>query len=109
MSLNALFFALIKQNCEALNIQFHLLHGSAGEAIPGFVCDRGLGAVVTDFSPLREQLQWLEDVEKKLPEDIPLIQVKQKLKRFHIFDCFPAFECPILSDFTSTATLPVQS
>jgi len=35
-----------------------------------------LGAVVTDFTPLREPLQWLEDVKKSLPEDIPLIQVR---------------------------------
>lgn len=44
--------------------------------LPGFVSDRVLGAVVTDFSPLREPLQWLEDIKKKLPKDIPLIQVK---------------------------------
>lgn len=30
---------------------------------------------MTDFTPLREPLQWLEDVKKSLPEDIPLIQV----------------------------------
>lgn len=65
----------VAMNCKALNIQFHLLRGSAGEVLPGFVSDRGLGAVVTDFSPLREPLQCLEDVEKKLPGDIPLIQV----------------------------------
>ncbi|KAF0047210.1 hypothetical protein F2P81_000843 [Scophthalmus maximus] len=37
--------------------------------------DRSLGAVVTDFSPLKEPLQWLEDVKKALPNHIPLIQV----------------------------------
>ncbi|KAK5859493.1 hypothetical protein PBY51_021046 [Eleginops maclovinus] len=47
----------------------------AGDVLPGFVSDRDLGAVVTDFSPLRERLQWLEDVKKSLPKDIPLIQV----------------------------------
>ncbi|KAK9538927.1 hypothetical protein VZT92_004068 [Zoarces viviparus] len=65
----------VATECKALDIQFHLLHGSAGDTLPGFVCDRGLGAVVTDFSPLREPLQWLEDVKKTLPKDIPLIQV----------------------------------
>ncbi|XP_041659813.1 CPD photolyase [Cheilinus undulatus] len=65
----------VAKKCKNLDIQFHLLHGSAGEVLPGFVSDHGLGAVVTDFSPLREQLQWLEDVKKKLPKDIPLIQV----------------------------------
>ncbi|XP_068457154.1 CPD photolyase [Clinocottus analis] len=65
----------VATECKALNIQFHLLHGSAGDMLPGFVSDRGLGAVVTDFSPLREQLQWLEDVKNNLPKDIPIIQV----------------------------------
>ncbi|XP_068557702.1 CPD photolyase [Cebidichthys violaceus] len=65
----------VAKECKALDIQFHLLRGSAGDTLPGFVSDRGLGAVVTDFSPLREPLQWLEDVKKTLPEDVPLIQV----------------------------------
>lgn len=64
-----------EQECKELNIQFHLLHGAAGNVLPGFVSDHRFGAVVTDFSPLREPLQWLEDVQKKLPKDIPLIQV----------------------------------
>uniref|UniRef100_A0A3Q4GS87 Deoxyribodipyrimidine photo-lyase n=1 Tax=Neolamprologus brichardi TaxID=32507 RepID=A0A3Q4GS87_NEOBR len=61
--------------CEQLNIQFHLLHGAPGKVLPGFVSDHSFGAVVTDFSPIREPLQWLEDVKKKLPKDIPFIQV----------------------------------
>uniref|UniRef100_A0A7N6AN66 Deoxyribodipyrimidine photo-lyase n=1 Tax=Anabas testudineus TaxID=64144 RepID=A0A7N6AN66_ANATE len=65
----------VAQECKKLNIQFHLLRGSAGEVLPGFVSDHSLGAVVTDFSPLREPLQWLEDVKKKLSKDIPFIQV----------------------------------
>lgn len=72
--------APIKQECKTLDIQFHLLHGSAGQVLPGFVSDRSLGAVVTDFSPLREPLQCLEDVKKKLPKDIPLIQVKTRCR-----------------------------
>nr|XP_046263365.1 CPD photolyase isoform X1 [Scatophagus argus] len=65
----------VAKECKTLDIQFHLLHGSAGEVLPGFVTTHSLGAVVTDFSPLREPLQWLEDVKKKLPKDIPLMQV----------------------------------
>ncbi|KAL7385881.1 hypothetical protein ABVT39_001494 [Epinephelus coioides] len=65
----------IAKECKSLDIQFHLLHGSAVDVLPSFVSDRSLGAVVTDFSPLREPLQWLEGVKKALPKDIPLIQV----------------------------------
>ncbi|XP_035526384.1 deoxyribodipyrimidine photo-lyase isoform X1 [Morone saxatilis] len=65
----------VAKECKALDIQFHLLHGSAGDVLPGFVSDRSLGTVVTDFSPLREPLQWVEDLKKRLPKDIPLMQV----------------------------------
>ncbi|XP_047444696.1 CPD photolyase [Mugil cephalus] len=65
----------VAKECENLNIQFHLLHGVPGDVLPGFVSDHGLGAVVTDFSPLREPLQWLKDIKKRLPKDVPIIQV----------------------------------
>lgn len=76
-----LCFVATKQECKTLDIQFHLLHGSPGDVLPGFVSDRGLGAVLTDFYPLREPMQWLEDVKKALPKDIPLIQVKTCTQR----------------------------
>uniref|UniRef100_A0A3P9J2S1 Deoxyribodipyrimidine photo-lyase n=1 Tax=Oryzias latipes TaxID=8090 RepID=A0A3P9J2S1_ORYLA len=65
----------VQKECKHLNIQFHLLHGAAGDVLPGFVIGHNFGVVVTDFSPLREPLQWLEAVKKGLPEDIPFIQV----------------------------------
>uniref|UniRef100_A0AAZ3QD79 Deoxyribodipyrimidine photo-lyase n=1 Tax=Oncorhynchus tshawytscha TaxID=74940 RepID=A0AAZ3QD79_ONCTS len=65
----------VAKDCSALDIQFHLLQGSAGELLPGFVADWSFGAVVTDFSPLRTPLQWVEEVKKGLPSDIPFIQV----------------------------------
>uniref|UniRef100_A0A665TNT7 Deoxyribodipyrimidine photo-lyase n=1 Tax=Echeneis naucrates TaxID=173247 RepID=A0A665TNT7_ECHNA len=65
----------VAKECEALDIQFHLRLGSPGELLSGFVSDHNVGAVVTDFSPLREPMQWLEEIKTRLPEDIPLIQV----------------------------------
>ncbi|CDQ80029.1 unnamed protein product [Oncorhynchus mykiss] len=65
----------VAKDCSALDIQFHLLQGSAGELLPGFVADWSFGAVVTDFSPLRTPLQWVEEVKKGLPCDIPFIQL----------------------------------
>ncbi|KAM9790339.1 CPD photolyase isoform X1 [Syngnathus typhle] len=65
----------VEKECKSLDIQFHLLHGSAAKLLSGFVSERGFGAVVTDFSPLREPLKWLDDVKKALPDDVPLIQV----------------------------------
>ncbi|XP_036410274.1 CPD photolyase [Megalops cyprinoides] len=65
----------IAKECNVLGIEFHLLLGTAGEVLPGFVRDWSLGAVVTDFSPLRIPLKWVEDVKKGLPSDVPFIQV----------------------------------
>ncbi|KAM4728129.1 CPD photolyase [Anableps anableps] len=65
----------VAKDCKRLNIQFHLLRGAPGEVLPSFVSDHGFGAVVADFSPLREPQQWLKDVKKKLSKDTPLIQV----------------------------------
>lgn len=75
--------------------------------------DRGLGAVVTDFSPLREQLQWLEDVKKGLPEDIPLIQVKAHGCREDLQDesqwIFWSFDLQIQGTFLSLSHSGINS
>lgn len=58
-----------------LDISFHLLEGPAADVLPEFVKKFKIGAVVCDFSPLREPLSWLENVKNKLPKNVPLIQV----------------------------------
>ncbi|KAG7269861.1 hypothetical protein CRUP_032819 [Coryphaenoides rupestris] len=65
----------VAKECKALDIQFHLLRGAPAEVLPGLVSDRGLGAVVTDFLPLRTPRQALESLKKSLPDDVPLVQV----------------------------------
>lgn len=65
----------VERECSRLNITFHLLIGSAAMTIPNFVKDHEIGTVVCDFSPLRVPLQWVDDVLKKLPKSIPLVQV----------------------------------
>ncbi|XP_018096830.2 CPD photolyase-like L homeolog isoform X1 [Xenopus laevis] len=65
----------VAEECKELNIPFHLLIGYAKDILPNFVKDHAIGGVVTDFSPLRVPLQWVEDVGKCLPEDVPLVQV----------------------------------
>ncbi|MEE6516903.1 hypothetical protein FKM82_026755 [Ascaphus truei] len=63
------------EECKALNIPFHLLIGFAKDVLPTFVKEHSFGGVVTDFSPLRVPVQWLEDVRERLPDDVPLVQV----------------------------------
>ncbi|XP_077580670.1 CPD photolyase [Stigmatopora nigra] len=65
----------VEKECASLGVPFHLLSSSAGQALPAFVSERRFGALVTDFSPLREPLQWLDEVKKALPPDVPLFQV----------------------------------
>lgn len=65
----------VEDECSALNVTFHLLIGGAAQTIPKFVEENEIGAVVSDFSPLRVPLQWAEDVLKKLPKTVPLVQV----------------------------------
>ncbi|XP_055627562.1 deoxyribodipyrimidine photo-lyase [Toxorhynchites rutilus septentrionalis] len=65
----------VASECESLNINFHMLSGLAKDTIPKFVKEHRMGAVVSDFSPLRVPMQWVDDVSKALPADVPFCQV----------------------------------
>lgn len=65
----------VAAECKRLNISFHLLEGSGAEALPQWVVEHNIGAVVCDFNPLRTPMGWLEGVKKNLKRDVPLIQV----------------------------------
>ena len=58
-----------------MNVGFHVLLGEPDKVLPDFVKSKEIGGVVTDFTPLRKPLKWLEDVAKKLPKNVPLCQV----------------------------------
>ncbi|XP_053675220.1 deoxyribodipyrimidine photo-lyase [Anopheles nili] len=65
----------VAAECEKLNIQFHLLQGNAAQNVPQFVKKHNIGGVVCDFSPLRVPTKWVDDVQKSLPQEVPLCQV----------------------------------
>ncbi|XP_078058159.1 deoxyribodipyrimidine photo-lyase-like isoform X2 [Mustelus asterias] len=65
----------VAEECKQLNISFHLLVGLAKDVLPEFVKENNIGGVVTDFSPLRPPLQWVENVRQNLPEDLQFVQV----------------------------------
>ncbi|XP_069473623.1 deoxyribodipyrimidine photo-lyase-like isoform X2 [Ambystoma mexicanum] len=65
----------VEEECKRLNIPFHLLIGFAKDVLPGFIKEHAIGGVVTDFSPLRVPMQWVQDVKELLPEDVPFVQV----------------------------------
>ena len=58
-----------------MNVGFHVLLGEPDKVLPDFVKSKEIGGVVTDFTPLRKPLKWLEDVANKLPKNVPLCQV----------------------------------
>lgn len=71
--LAAIGLQLVEKELASLHIPFHLLPGLPVEVLPPFVELEGAAAVVTDFSPLRVPLGWVESVAKAVP--VPLYQV----------------------------------
>ena len=65
----------VEQECSRLGIGFHLLPGAASSGLVQFVREHQVGAVVTDFTPLREPRQSLQDVIEALPKDVSICQV----------------------------------
>lgn len=65
----------IEEECQRLNINFHLFYGNGGVEVPKFVKKNNIGAVVCDLSPLRVPMQWVENLKKDTPADVPVIQV----------------------------------
>jgi deoxyribodipyrimidine photo-lyase len=65
----------VREELHGLRIPFHLLLGEAKTLVPSFVKEHNIGGVITDFSPLRTPLSWVNKVGEKLPEGIPLCQV----------------------------------
>ncbi|XP_076281447.1 deoxyribodipyrimidine photo-lyase isoform X3 [Lasioglossum baleicum] len=65
----------VEEECKTLNINFHLLHGDPNDSIVKFVKTHKIGAVIADFCPLKLPLSWIDNVQNKLPEDVPFCQV----------------------------------
>lgn len=68
--------AEVEKDCQALNINFHLLHGEPNTVVVDFVKKYKIGAVVSDFFPLRLPMFWVDDIKKKLPKDVAFCQVR---------------------------------
>lgn len=67
----------VEEECNDLQINFHLVRGESKICVPELVEKLKLDAVVTDFSPLRVPLSWVEHVKKALPKDVPFCQVNK--------------------------------
>ena len=65
----------VQRDCAEKNIRFHLLLGSPPSVLPEFIEKHRIGGIVADFAPLRVPLKWMDDLLKKIPEDIPVCQV----------------------------------
>lgn len=78
----------VRKECEELNIEFHMLYGSGAEVMPDFIKKNKIGALVIDFMPLRNVMNYAEQLKKTLPEDVPLCQVDAH----NIVPCWQASE-----------------
>ncbi|XP_071839043.1 deoxyribodipyrimidine photo-lyase-like [Apostichopus japonicus] len=65
----------VEQELSKLDISFHLLIGETAETIAKFVGEKKIGGLVADFSPLRKPQEWVQDVAKAIPKNIPFCQV----------------------------------
>lgn len=65
----------VEQELHGLKIPFFLMLGHAKDNIPSFVQKNNIGALVIDFSPLRIANTWIDDLKKKLPSNVPIVQV----------------------------------
>ncbi|XP_052216711.1 deoxyribodipyrimidine photo-lyase-like isoform X1 [Dreissena polymorpha] len=65
----------VEKECTELGISFHLLIGHAKDRLPQFVAENKIGGVVTDFSPLRVPMAWVDDVGKALPKNVHFCKV----------------------------------
>jgi deoxyribodipyrimidine photo-lyase len=63
----------LAEDLAPLNIPFFLLTGDPGQELPGFAAEYRIGAVVSDFSPLRLVRQWKSTVGEKIR--VPLEEV----------------------------------
>lgn len=75
LSAFSLGLAEVETECKQLQIEFHLLKGESQVCIPALIEKLKLDAVVTDFSPLRVPLSWLDNLKKTIPSSVPFCQV----------------------------------
>jgi deoxyribodipyrimidine photo-lyase len=76
----------VERSLARYKIPFFLLSGSPAHEVSSFVKKNGVGALVTDFSPLRIHLEWKAEVAKHL--QIP----------FHEVDAHNIVPCRVVSD-----------
>jgi deoxyribodipyrimidine photo-lyase len=62
-----------EQALKRLDIPFRLLTGEPGAVIPRLAREKGLGCIVTDFNPLRLNLEWKQKLVGRLK--VPLYEV----------------------------------
>ncbi|XP_064109725.1 deoxyribodipyrimidine photo-lyase-like isoform X1 [Macrobrachium nipponense] len=65
----------VEKECQELCLEFHVLLGEPKSVLPEFVKSHNIGGVVTDFFPLRIPIQWVKDVQKGIPDSIPMCKV----------------------------------
>lgn len=68
----------VAEECNDLNINFHLLHGEPHNVVYDLSKKLQIGLLVVDFFPLRLPRSWLKKLQERLDESIPISQVTKK-------------------------------
>jgi hypothetical protein len=63
------------QELKKLDISFHMLLGDPTKTVLSFVSSHNIGGIITDFSPLRETRNWLDEVVRTVPDNVPVFEV----------------------------------
>ncbi len=84
----------IEKGCERLGIKFKLLIGDPIDQIPRYAASTGTSAVVTDFTALRMNRFWKEEIAEKLT--VPFVEVDAH----NIVPCRVASEKPEFAAYT---------
>ncbi|KAE8291179.1 Deoxyribodipyrimidine photo-lyase [Larimichthys crocea] len=97
----------VAKECKALDIQFHLLHGAAGDVLPGFVSDRSLGACGDGLLP-PQRATAVVDAHNVVPcwEASPKLEYAARTIRGKITKLLPEFltDFPLVEKHPYTAT-----
>lgn len=72
----------VAKECHNLNVEFHFKIGAPADLVTSFVSDQKIGAVVVDFLPLRDALEWQQSVLDQISTDIPFVRVRSKNSDF---------------------------
>lgn len=76
----------LSKDFEKKNIVFYVLVGSDIKCVTDFIKDKKVGAVVTDFAPLKIQQKWLKDIVKSVKIPVSVVDTHNIVPIWEVSD-----------------------